>query len=111
MHRALPAVFGSLLFVSAAALPAQTLQGSRVTMERQYEIALQQDFTFLRNAAHVQSFVKQGLLVPVTGNGDFQLKGVSFPYARPALKTFVTRLARQYRSACGGPLVVTSLTR
>jgi LysM repeat protein len=36
---------------------------------------------------------------------------VSFPYARPEVKTFVERLASQYRSACGERLVVTSLTR
>ena len=36
---------------------------------------------------------------------------MSFPYARPAVRTFIQRLGKQYRAACGERLVVTSLTR
>jgi hypothetical protein len=59
----------------------------------------------------VRSFVERGLLVPLNGNSDYQLSGVSFPYARAAVKLFVERLAPQYKAACGEKLVVTSLTR
>ena len=52
-----------------------------------------------------------GYLVPVRGNRDFRLNNVSFPYARPEVALFVSRLGAQYRSACGEQLVVTSLTR
>ena len=47
------------------------------------------------------------------GNADYELatEEVSFPYARPEVKTFVERLSEQYRAACGERLVVTSLTR
>jgi LysM repeat protein len=51
------------------------------------------------------------LLVPVEGNGDYRLKGVSHEVARPEVRLFVERLSGQYRRACGMPLVVTSLTR
>jgi len=33
---------------------------------------------------------------------------VRYPYVRPTTRTFVTRLAAQYRAACGERLVVTS---
>ena len=49
--------------------------------------------------------------MPVGGNRDYTLKDVSFPFARPAAKLFIERLAGQYRRACGERLVVTSLTR
>lgn len=102
---------GTLLLASAGRAPAQTLKGSRVAMERQHEVARTQDFTFLRDAAQIRKFVSLGLLERVPGSRDYELDGVSFPYARPALKTFITRLSRQYRLACGEKLVLTSLTR
>jgi len=111
MRPALVITVSSLLLASAAGMPAQTLNGSRFAMQRQNEIARAEDLTFLRNAAHIRRFVSLGLLVPVAGNTDYELDEVSFPYGRPALKTFVTRLARQYRQACGERLVITSLTR
>jgi hypothetical protein len=81
-------------------------------MERQNEAARSHDYTFLRTAEDVESFVQQGILVQVPGNQDYQISGeVSFPYARPEVKQFIERMAQQYRGACGEPLVVTSLTR
>ena len=81
-------------------------------MQEQYRRALQYDYTFTRDPAHVRHFVNLKLLVPVRGNSDYQLDDeVSFPYARPEVLTFIERLSRQYRAACGEVLVVTSLTR
>lgn len=111
MRSVLSITVGTLLLMSAAGTPAQTLKGSRVAMRRQHEVARAQDFTFMRTGAQVRKFVDLGLLVAVPGSADYALDGVSFPYARPALKTFVTRLARQYRQACGEKLILTSLTR
>ncbi len=36
---------------------------------------------------------------------------VSFPYARPEVKTFLEQLSSAYHAACGEPLVVTSMVR
>lgn len=94
-----------------SALGAQSLRGSRASMSRQFRVARQHDFTFLRTSSQVQRFVRAGYLVPVRSGRDFVLAGVSFPYARPEVRTFVRRLASQYRRACGERLVVTSLTR
>ena len=90
---------------------AQTLRGSRTSMIRQNNVAKAHDYTFLRTTTDVGRFVDRGYLVPISGNSNFELAGVSFPYARPQVRTFVQRLSAQYRSACGERLVVTSLTR
>lgn len=90
---------------------AQTLRGSRASVEKQHRVAVEHDYSFLSSSGQVRRFANNGLLVPVPGNASYELSGVSFPFARPAVKTFIERLSRQYRSACGEPLVVTSLTR
>lgn len=94
-------------------LHAQSLKGSRSSLLRQNEEARDHDFTYLKTSSQVRSFVSQGLLVRLRGNSDYRLASdyVSFPYARPEVKVFVERLAKQYRDACGERLYVTSLTR
>ncbi len=103
--------FGLFMTVLAAPAAAQSLRGSPATVERQNLAALTHDFTFLRDAAHVRRFVEAGYLVPVTSNPAYSVKRISFPYARPEVELFLSRLGRQYREACGETLVVTSLTR
>jgi LysM repeat protein len=103
------AVIGTAL-VARDAHP-QTLRGSGASMDRQYAAAIAHDYSFLVNTRDVRHFVKLGLLVPVRGSASYRLSGVSFPYARPEVRTFVDRLASQYKSVCGEPLIVTSLTR
>lgn len=80
-------------------------------MDLQERQAVAHDFTYLRNADQVRRFVANGFLVPLRGNADYEIHGVSFPYARPEVQLFVQRLSSQYRGACGEKLVVTSLTR
>ena len=90
---------------------AQSLRGSASSLDLQATQARQHDFTYLLGTAQLRRFVDAGLLVSVGGNRDYTLKDVSFPFARPAAKLFIERLAGQYRRACGERLVVTSLTR
>lgn len=97
--------------LSAPSLSGQDLRGSRASMDIQERQARAHDFTYLANAEQVRRFVANGFLVPVRGNADYEIHGVSFPYARPEVQLFVERLASQYRGACGEKLVVTSLTR
>jgi hypothetical protein len=111
MNRAHPAIAGLFVLLTATSAHAQTLKGSHATMTRQFSIAKQHDYTFLRTPGDVDRFIRLGLLVKVSGNADYALATVSHPYARPAVLTFVERLGAQYRSACGEKLVVTSLTR
>ncbi len=111
MARATAAVVGVLLLTLSASASAQSLRGSRSSMHKQNGIARSHDYSFLRTSSQVNRFVDLGLLVHLPGNADYELARVSYPYARPAVKLFVERLASQYHAACGERLVVTSLTR
>lgn len=103
----------SLAFASFPLEPlaAQTLAGSAASMERQNRAAEDQAFTYLRNPEDVEVFVRHGLLVYVPGNGDYQVDGASFPYARPEVKRFLEWMGHLSRTSCGEPLVATSLVR
>lgn len=112
MTRASAAALAAVLVLSVAdAADAQSLRGSRSTMQRQNVVAQQHDFTFIRTSDQVNRFVRSGYLERFSGNANYELAGVSHPYGRPALRLFVERLSAQYRAACGEKLVVTSLTR
>ena len=104
-------LMGLLAASAPVAVQAQSLRGSRASMDAQNRQADLHDFTRIATSAQVERFVELGLLVRLRPNQDYQIHDVSFPYARPAVRTFVERLSKQYRNACGEQLVVTSLTR
>jgi nucleoid-associated protein YgaU len=89
----------------------QSLRGSTASLDRQERAAEVHDFTYIQSPAELERFVKAGYLVQVRANGDFELHQVSYPFVRPETRTFVLRIANQYRQACGERLVVTSMTR
>lgn len=103
-----------ILFLSCiwAPLHAQTLRGSPRSLDIQNQMARLHDYSYIVTPAQLERFVAAGYLVPIRGNADFSIhSGVSYPYARKTVQTFLARLGSQYRSACGEQLVVTSLTR
>lgn len=96
----------------ASELSAQaSLRGSRAAMLEQHRVAQEHDYTLLETPADVTRFARAGYLVRLMGNSDYALGSVSFPYVRPEVRLFVERLGKQFRSACGQKLVVTSGTR
>jgi hypothetical protein len=102
----------ALLALMPAGLAAsESLRGSRASMKHQHGVAKVEALEFQRTASEVMARVKNGALVALAGNDDYQLANVSFAYAVPEVRLLVERLSRQYRGACGEPLVVTSLTR
>ncbi|MDP9121917.1 MAG: DUF5715 family protein, partial [Acidobacteriota bacterium] len=110
---ALPVLLGLLLLNVKPDLEAQSLLGSHESLLRQNLVAQQHSYEYLRTSDQVLDLVQRGVLVSLPGNADYQIAGgeVSFPYARPEVKVFAEALGRAYRSHCGEPLVVTSLTR
>ncbi len=97
---------------SPASSSAQSLRGSSRSLTVQNVQARAHDFTYLQTPDHVRRFVDLGYLVPLRGNRDYDIDDeVSFPFGRPQVRTFIERLAGQYRRACGEVLVVTSVTR
>lgn len=112
MLRSVVAALGVLGAVAAIQpLYAQSLRGSPHSLTVQNRQARAHDYSYLRSPREIHRFVELGLLVRIPGNADYTLHRVSYPYARPEVKVFIERLAGEYRSACGEPLVVTSLVR
>lgn len=108
--RIAPAALAAVVLLAGGA-QAQTLRGSRGSVERMYNQARDQDLTFYRSARGVRSAAAEGELVRLTGNAHYRVASVSYPYALPTTRTFVQRLAAQYHAACGERLVVTSAVR
>jgi hypothetical protein len=92
-------------------LDGQTLRGSRASVDRVYFHAVNNGIRFYETSAQINDGVRTGRLVSLPGNANYRLHAVSYPYALPEARTFIERLAGQYRSACGEQLVVTSATR
>ncbi|HHX82709.1 MAG TPA: LysM peptidoglycan-binding domain-containing protein, partial [Pseudomonadaceae bacterium] len=83
----------------------------RASMQRQNQAAQDYGYSFLKTSQAVHQFVDAGYLVRVPATPVIELHNVSYPFARPAVKLFLERLATQYFAACGEKLTVTSLTR
>jgi hypothetical protein len=105
------ATLALLSMVPLASVYPGELGGSRAALRKAHSVAKRNDYTFLRTAADVREFVREQRLVKLVTTKDYVVGNVSFPYARPAVKLFVERLAAQYRAATGERLVITSLTR
>jgi hypothetical protein len=106
----------SILFAFAiVALPtdthAQSLAGSLTSMNKQVQEAAHHRYTYIKDPSELPEFVESGALVPISDTEHFYLKEVSYPFARPEVRDFVTLLAERYHEGCGEQLVVTSLTR
>jgi hypothetical protein len=99
------------ILLSAVRGTTAELRGSQASILRQWEIARRNDLTRLKTVPEIEQSIRAGQLVRVQPTSAVELAGVRFPYARPAVETFVHRLGAQYRRACGEKLVVTSLTR
>lgn len=100
----------SLIFCASIA-QAQTLKGSRSSMERQYQVAMQNGYGFAKTGSLVKQFVSAGELVQVRETRFMELHDVSYPYAREPVKQFIDQISAQYFAYCGEKLTVTSLTR
>ena len=104
-------VLALLLVLPGRIASASELAGSPASMVHQHAIAVEEDYSFLRTAADVQRMVDAGRLVPVKATSDYSLSGVSYPYTRPEVLSFIEHFAASYHVATGSRLVVTSLTR
>jgi len=90
---------------------AQSLHGSNASINRMYRHAKAEKLSFYETPRGVRNAVAAGRLVELRPDANFDLHRVSYPYVRPATRTFVERLGQQYRTACGERLEVTSAVR
>ncbi|MEX0740399.1 MAG: DUF5715 family protein [Pseudohongiella sp.] len=111
MRNLTPALVALLMLYVADPAQAQTMRGSRASMEQQNQHAVMHGYTFVQTSSQVAELVDNGELMRVSASRTMALHNVSYPYARPAVKTLIERLSNQYFNACGEKLTVTSLTR
>jgi LysM repeat protein len=90
---------------------AQSLRGSRASVDLMYRQARNHGLHFYETASGVRKAADRGEFVRLRGNANYQMGSVSHPYVLPSTATFVERLSAQYRAACGEKLVVTSAIR
>jgi hypothetical protein len=105
------AILAAFLALPGRMLLAAELRGSPASMVHQHAVAVEEDYSFLRTPADVRRLVDAGKLLPVNPTADYTLSGVSYPYTRPEVLSFIEHFAASYRAATGDRLVVTSLTR
>lgn len=90
---------------------AQSLRGSRSSVNRMYNGAVSNDLDFLKTPKSVYDAVKDGELVPIGMTGDLYLDKVKYPFVLPKTRTVLYSFAARYRASCGERLVVTSAAR
>jgi hypothetical protein len=100
-----------LVDLHATTADAQSLRGSRATVDRMHRHAVDHGIYFYLTGDGIRRAAERGSLLPLRPNRDYTTHAVSFPYVLPSTLTFVERLATQYRQACGERLVVTSGAR
>lgn len=112
-HPVVPLALALLAAASAPAEPlfAQSLRGSNSSVNRMYDHAVDNGIYFYKTGEGIRRAGSEGRFVRLGGNENYTTSGVSYPYVRSETRTFVQRLAAQYRAACGERLVVTSASR
>lgn len=111
MHRSVQFAILMGLIAAPALARADGLAGSPSSMVHQHEIAVHEDYAFLRTPRQVEALASSGALVEVTENGNLALSKVSYPFTRPEVRDFIERFAARYHEATGSRLIITSLTR
>jgi len=91
---------------------AQTLRGSKPSVEKMYDFALSHGMSFRATPEVIDRDAGAGHLVRLGGSWDYELtNGVGWPYVTPETRRFVEAFAEQYSAVCAAPLVVTSASR
>lgn len=106
----------ALLIVGAAAAgvstaDAQSLRGSRASVNRMHRQAVTHDLHFYQTPAGVRRAAAGNRLARLSSGTDYVLHRVAYPYAKASTRTFAERLGRQYRATCGERLVITGAVR
>lgn len=104
-------IISAVLCLVASSVSAQSLRGSRASVDRMYTRAVSNDLDFYRTSKGVYQSVRDGELVMISSTMDMVLVDVAYPFVLPRTRDVVTVFARKYREACGERLVVTSAAR
>ena len=111
-HIALVLPLAAVAFASVPrAADAQSLRGSRASVERMYRSAHAKALHFYETRAGVRQAAAAGRFVAIRSSGQLALHSVSHPVVLPRTRSVLLDLASRYKSACGQRLVVTSAVR
>lgn len=97
--------------LAPALADAQSLRGSRTSINRMYRQAVAHDLHFYQTSRGVEQAIERGRFERLRPTADVAVHRVSYPYVTEETRLFVERLGAQYRAACGEALVVTSALR
>jgi hypothetical protein len=94
------------------AATAQSLRGSRRSVNRMHDRAVASRLRFYENARAVRTATARGHFVRLGGNANYRVAITGdAAVVLPTTRDFVRQLAARYRAACGSPLVVTGALR
>jgi hypothetical protein len=90
---------------------AQSLHGSKSSVDRMYARAVRNDLDFFRTPKGIYDAVLDSEFVMIGITDDMTLEDVAYPFVLPQTKEFLYAFAKRYHDSCGERLVVTSAIR
>lgn len=102
---------GAVSALIASPAYAQTLRGSRASVDLMYTTAQMRDLQFLHTTADIYSAAREGALKLISVTEDLELDKATFPFVLPNTLRFADSLAAEYHKGCGERIVVTSGAR
>lgn len=100
-----------LLVLAPAVAAAQSLKGSKESVDLMYDRAQANNLQFMRSPDDVYEAARVGVLKLISINDDLDVEKTAYPFVLPNTLRFADSLAVQYREACGERLTVTSGAR
>lgn len=101
----------ALVLGIATAASAQSLRGSKESVDLMYGVAQQRGLQFLRTPQDVYEAARVGALKLVSMTEDLDVDKAGWPFVLPNTLRFADSLSVPYHAACGERLVVTSGAR
>jgi hypothetical protein len=104
-------IIAAATLLGTSSVAAQTLRGSRASVELMYERAQERSLDFMATPNEVYRALEAGTLQTLSFTDDLALDKAAFPFVLPNTRRFTDSLATEFHSACGERLVVTSGVR
>jgi hypothetical protein len=101
----------ALAALSSTVASAQTLKGSKESVDLMYTTAHTRDLQFMRTPDDIYEAAREGVFRLISMTEDLEVDKTGWPFVLPNTLRFADSLATQYHSACGERLVVTSGAR
>lgn len=101
----------ALIGLASTAAGAQTLKGSKESVDLMYNAAESRDLQFFRTPDDVYAAAKAGSLKMISMTEDLEVDKAGWPFVLPTTLRFADSIATQYHEGCGERIVVTSGAR